>query len=856
MKKIIKKIFLQGVLTFLLLAVQVSAIGGEIVQINAATRHLTPKGKEVDAIDGDWIMKNDKIIVVIGNAGFGRHANQMTRNVQGAVIDFTTIAANDDNLVAYYPQNLGINIMSADEISVIKNKQKQIQLLVKRMPTEEHPFLTETVYTMNDGENFLRIKTTHSNPANKDVSFYAVDRLRLDKGIEEASSVGNHQLAFMNNKWFNAAYGIYSEKGLRVPAKPVVAGGRMGGIIVELEPGIKNSNAKTTLLPGQKIEFVRYLLYGKDVAEIQRHSLRWNAKNQFITSLRINAGAKPLSNVFVEIKNNKDEAISYATSNAAGIVQVPLTAGSYLIKGTKIGHDTVVKNLTITNKPQFVSMKMEPVTTLHFAINETGSPRRLPVKIEFKGINGTPDPYLGSHNRAEGADNLYYAINKKPFTVAISPGQYFVTISHGPEYEAVYRIVELKRGDVKRISAELKRSYQSPAWIISDFHNHTTRSGDNSSEVRSRIINMAAAGIEFAPATEHNNISTFTEDIKEAGLEEFIASCGALELSGQPLPLNHQNAFPLTIHHYTQSNGSPPPNADPYMQMKGLYEYDKDKIKLVQQNHPDIPWLYFDKNEDGKLDGGFGTEVFTDAIEIQQDFVRILDVTSDSGKNKKGRVFYWLQMLNQGSRMYGTTTSDNHVVGEGSGNRFVYVYSPKDKPADIDDRGIALHAKRGNIIMSNGPFIKTDLSGHLPGADIRYPVDGLKMNIEVYAERSTDINRIQILINGRQDKSLNFTRATHPHLFSTNSLQFKHSFPLHLKEDAHVIVVAAGVKELPNVNFTKKPNQRRPTAIANPFFIDVDGNGFVPNKDLLGVPLPVKRKNEPPDVEDEEVDGN
>ncbi len=35
------------------------ATAGEIVQITAANRHLVPKGKEVDAIDGDWIMKND-----------------------------------------------------------------------------------------------------------------------------------------------------------------------------------------------------------------------------------------------------------------------------------------------------------------------------------------------------------------------------------------------------------------------------------------------------------------------------------------------------------------------------------------------------------------------------------------------------------------------------------------------------------------------------------------------------------------------------------------------------------------------------------------------------------------------------
>ena len=41
-----------------------------------------------------------------------------------------------------------------------------------------------------------------------------------------------------------------------------------------------------------------------------------------------------------------------------------------------------------------------------------------------------------------------------------------------------------------------------------------------------------------------------------------------------------------------------------------------------------------------------------------------------------------------------------------------------------------------------------------------------------------------------------------------------------------------------------------PIALANPVFVDVDGNGFTPNHDPLGQPLPTgKKKGDEAEVE-------
>ncbi|MEX2410045.1 MAG: CehA/McbA family metallohydrolase [Candidatus Paceibacterota bacterium] len=831
------------------------AESAEIIQITESTRHLIPQGKIVSAIDGDWIMKNDQIIAVIGNNQPSREANMRVQSIQGAVIAFTKINANNNTLSAYYPQGYPhsdsrINPNpGAHEIKVIKRKGSEVILQVTRKATERYKYQAVTEYTLKDGESFLRIKTTYTNLGSLDVPLELADRIRLDNGTADSTPPGRHNLAFIYNKWFYGAYGIYSQQGLYVPVSPDVSGGPSGGLLVTF--GDAEEGAMINLKAGQEIEETRYLFYGRDVAEIQRDIFHLEKNSSVLTPFQItDYNGESVPDVCMEIYNNNNELVSFAITNEEGQVEIPLAAASYKLQASKIGRDTLTVDFSIssigeTAISESVSAVMEPFTGITFQVIESESNQRLPVKIEFRGMNGTPDPYLGSINRAEGAANYYYAINKDDFQIPVRPGQYAVIISHGPEYDVVTKQIELKHGDIKSISAELNRAFTSKGWVIADFHNHTSISGDNDSEFKSRIINLAGAGIEFAPATEHNLITSYTDEIKRIGLQEYLASAAGIELTGYPgggsQGPNHQNAFPLTIQTGKQGGGFSDIGikANPYDQMKALLEYNKSEFKFVQHNHPNIPWLYFDKNRDGTLDDGFGTRELTDAVEIQDEMYRILDVTSDIQEDKESRVFYWLQMLNQGDKIFGTTTSDGHTVGPRTGERFIYVKSKYDKPIQIDPKNIAMNAKGGHMVMSNGPFINLDINGYFAGDEIKGPLNEVDIYLEVYGNNQVEIERVQILINGRQDKNLNFTKIKRPDLFYKTGLQFKHTFQYKLDIDSHMIVVATGSGKTFYRDLTSVPELNVPTAITNPIFIDVNGDGFKASMDLLDRPLPV-----------------
>ena len=96
---------------------------------------------------------------------------------------------------------------------------------------------------------------------------------------------------------------------------------------------------------------------------------------------------------------------------------------------------------------------------------------------------------------------------------------------------------------------------------------------------------------------------------------------------------------------------------------------------------------------------------------------------------------------------------------------------------------------------------------------------------------------MQVFINGKPAEEANFTERTHPAMFHQDTVVFEQTIPLMLKSDAHVVVACAG--EGSQLGPVAGPDHGKdmPCAVGNPIFVDVDGDGFKPNGDMLGLPL-------------------
>ena len=74
--------------------------------------------------------------------------------------------------------------------------------------------------------------------------------------------------------------------------------------------------------------------------------------------------------------------------------------------------------------------------------------------------------------------NLAYTANGK-FKTPLAAGTYDIIVSHGPEYDAVFTKLEVEAGKTAELKVSLKHSVKTPGWVSSDFHSHSSPSGDN-----------------------------------------------------------------------------------------------------------------------------------------------------------------------------------------------------------------------------------------------------------------------------------------------------------------------------------------------------------------------------------------
>lgn len=809
---------------------------------------LVPKGREVDAIIGDYILRNDLIVAVIGRPVEGRNANFSAREVGGCVIDLSLREHPNDLLTVFTPgggrstwRNPEVaadgepRVWSEDTGSV---RGRKVSLTLHAAARKKTPAMTLT-YTLDAGASFIEV-TTRSAGAAVDT----FDEIRADGPSFTWSPDGEADLIWTFDPWFGQAYGVSGQdrsgSSVTKEGRSKIAWGRSADAVTRrLHPGADLFSVMAThrRMRGEVLHPVRLEVTDSeggpvaaaDVLALPGSPLPGEARTGVDGTLDMNlpAGAWALSVSALGRGETKVE-VSVGAGGASGTARAAL-----VVKATLGSAAAVIGSVT----------------------NEAGEP--IPSKVMFVGTRKTPTPDFGPTVNDENVRNLVYTPNGR-FTRVLPPGDYKVTASHGPEHDAVTKTIHVPRGPARvPFEAVLRRSVATPGWISADFHGHSTSSGDNAAGRRGRVLNYAAEGIEFAPCTEHNRVDTYVPLIEEMRLTEHLATSDGIELTGRPLPLNHHNAFPLVMRPRIQGNGAPRPDRDPLVQIRRLSEWDQGSEKLVQQNHPDIGGLFFDRDGDGYHDHGHQEmaqyqdvmEIWTEPIDLTSPKVVTFEAENGRKVLSNNRLFNWLQLLNQGFRIPGVANTDAHHNFHGSGGVRNYVRSGTDAPARIDALEIVREAERGRIIVTNGPYMEVSLEPvpavpggrpSVPGDEIAAPGGRVALHVRVQCPNWFDVDRVAVLINGRPDSALTFTRQDHAERFGSGPVKFDQRLAVELAADAHLIVVASHGDRLLSPIMGPRWGKQPPFALSNPIYVDVDGGGFAPSKDTLGHPLPVK----------------
>ncbi len=808
---------------------------------------FAPQGKEVDAIYGDLVLRNGQLAAVIAAPLATRHANLTVKDIGGALIDLTTRSDNADQLLALYPGGRGIPFRTwavldqeGREIPLAGSYKGRAAAVVMRASGEEGKPEVKATYRLEQESPVLTLETTYKNTGTAPITVKLEDELRFGSGKEDLDTApnGTADVYWTEDRYWGQAYAIQgSERKIQFNAAPTTS----------LRYIDKDQKSVATLAPGESVRLVRTLSAGKTA---------WDARAPLTPAAEVpvpfavvDGAGQPVGGARLEIRQ-KEAALGSVQVDASGRAKLMLEPGEYV--GRAKVHGTAITDETKFTVTAGAMEKMRPVTValasyrpgIVLARITDADGGKIPCKVEFVG-DGHPNPDFGPETAEFAVKNLRYTPDGT-FQQPLAPGRYKVIVSHGPEFDALFQDLEVRPGETSVVSGSLVRSVSTPGWISSDFHSHSSPSGDNTSSQLGRVLNLVCEHLEFAPCTEHARVATYQPHIDSLGIGQFLSSVEGIELTGSPLPLNHHNAFPLHHHPHRQNGGGPTADADPQTQIERLALWDNRSEKLVQQNHPDIGWLFFDKDGDGHHDGGYSRGfAFMDVMEVHPiDTIGVLkEETKEAEKPTHNTIVNWLQLLNQGQKVYGVVNTDAHYNFHGSGGLRNWIQSPTDDPAAIKPLDVVHASEQGRLIMSNGPYLELSCQGEdgkTATAGESLQAKSLTLKVRVQCPNWHDIDRVFVLVNGRIPKGFDFTRATHSDKFETSTVKFDQTLTLPLESDAHVIVVAIGENGVLGPVMGPAWGKQKPTAVSNPVFVDHDGNGFQPNRDTLGYPLPVK----------------
>ena len=799
----------------------------------------TISGKELDWIYGDYLMENDHVSMVIAAPLRTRDANMTIRNIGASVLDLTLNHPSNDQLSAYTP-TAGRYLFQDPSLIEMGREGNAVYWQCRSSRSIAKDDSTATVrYRLGDENNFIESTVWIEGPEVGKIRPF--DGVRAD-GWFSFERIGG--TAYCADSFFRQTIGF------RVPNATQAPDWKQGRPyqLRYLDSHVQRTDhmVKWTVLLYPATSLIDLL----SVTDESGHSPSLHTF-RVLAETQPEHGVDSVNRATIVLKSaDRPDGIApqeyTLQTDDQGIAHTRLLPGKYLATASAIGCDDVEVGFDSNHEAGVITMLLPSASGFEAEVTDDQG-KRIPVKATIYSADGN-HPDFGLSSARTFVENCVYSVHGR-FRCPLAPGSYEIYFSRGPEYNAVRRKLEVVANQMPMINVQLDRVVDTTGWISTDLHSHSSPSGDNTSDQYGRVENLLCEHVEFAPCTEHNRISSYAPHLEQMKLSHLMATCTGIELTGSPTPVNHQNSFPLHRHPHTQNGGGPRASSNPVVQIERLAMWDKASDKLVQMNHPNLHQIYGDLDLDGKSDQGFrGMLPWTDVVEVHPLETIFQDIVNNPpvGRRKRIALFQWMQLLNQGHRIPGVINTDSHYNHHGSGWRRNWFACSTDDPAEISTEEMVRQAEAGHIVMSTGPYLS--VSGRsqssqklaLPGDDLDAKNGNVSLKVTVQCANWLDVNRVQVFINGRPSDKHNYTVKRTPNRFGglDDVRKFDSTLHLSLEQDAHLIVATIGEGLTMERVMGRRFGNRPPIAVSNPIFVDVDGNGFQPNGDDLGLPLP------------------
>ena len=481
----------------------------EAVEIGRENLEMMPTGKEADGIPGDFILRNNKVHALISGAQPLRRANMGTEYgfvTQGALYDLDLRGAGNDQLTACRPGNLG------GEISYVRVAQSGSRgsIEVLRTAAKGNGLYTRHEYSLEPDWQYLLVTSTYRNESREPRTIAPQPAW---KEFSKRWDVGGVHVGDAIDPFDKRGYAYAS------------IGGTMEKEVV--------------LRPGEERVYKVAVAVAESPAAAYGVIAALRGPAGTLTATVSDGSARAPIHGALMIPVGGESLPAYPDSK--GSLSLRLPAGHYALRFDDIGRDPTTKDVTIAASQTARAQFSVPAAAMVRMTLRDDSGQPSPGRVQFLGIEGTPTPNLGTDYRVHGSDHQYQTHDGN-VEQQLPPGKYLVRVTRGPEYDLEEKTLTLAKGQTADLAVTLRRTVDTTGWVSTDYHAHSTPSGDNYCNTKDRLINFAAEDLEFVPTTEHNRIYDWAPLIDKLGLSRRMKTVIGIELTGSG---QHFNAFPL-----------------------------------------------------------------------------------------------------------------------------------------------------------------------------------------------------------------------------------------------------------------------------------------------------------------------
>ncbi len=720
--------------------------------------------------DGDFILVNDKVAVVIEDKGlsdgYGRFG--------GEILAVDRVGDDGKPLgKSKFVETLQLTslyMINPTSVSVMNDGSNGEAAVVRATgPLKALPFLEETFgaafpptykdlvaaydYVLEPGEERLKVRFGFINATDYDIDtglnfegswnlfgFFqgSFNKLFLPgTGFAKATGTGDEYVGFENDL---VSFAYQGPDGA-----PLDFGGiDISGFTVFSGTGFVESPCSATMGDDHEI-VIGEVGGGVDLlGEVVR---RVNGREAWreVTGLVTDGAGAPVAGAFVHAVDDNDGYLSRTVTADDGSYTIHVPNRAISLVPQKRGFPASEGSVVEPGSDQ-ADLAFDANGFIHVVATEQGTGRALPVRIQVipdAALAATPEAF-GSQDEDNGRLYQEFAVTGDA-TLAVPPGTHRVVVSRGYEWELLDQSVDVAAGQTVEVAAPLIHSVDTTGAISGDFHIHSMFSADSSDPVVYKVKGALADGLDAPISSEHEWINSFQPVIEDLGMEDWAFGLPSEELT--TFTWGHFGVVPADPDASRVNNG-----AVDWLDKSAKDIFDEVHARPEQPalivNHPsgDSAFsAYFTRVKLDKKTGKSADELWTenfDAIEVFND--------SDFESNRDASVAHWFALLNAGKTFFAVGSSDSHYLRTspvGYPRTYMFVGYDDPKLGNADDVRNAIVT--GHMTVSGGLFMTVEgPDGSAPGDIIAAPTGAAEFVVTVRCPSWVPAETLEVIVNG------------------------------------------------------------------------------------------------------------